>query len=89
MSESHILFVTKEALLLVLLLSLPSIVVAAVLGVIVSLVQAVTQVQEQTLSFVVKLIGVVVTLLFTAAWFGRELLQYSTRLFDYIMRLGG
>lgn len=89
MSEGQILYLAKEAMLLVLLVSLPPIVVAAVLGVLVSLAQAVTQVQEQTLSFAVKLIGVTVTLVVTASWFGRELLLYSARLFDQIMRLTG
>jgi type III secretion protein S len=89
MTESHILFITQEAMMLVLLLSLPPIVVASVLGVLVSLVQAVTQVQEQTLSFAIKLLGVVATLVVTATWFGRELIVYTGRLFDQIMRLGG
>lgn len=89
MTEAHIMTITKEAMLLVLILSLPPIAVAAVLGVVVSLLQAITQVQEQTLSFAIKLLGVTVTLVVTAAWFGRELLQYAARLFDQILRLGG
>lgn len=89
MTETQILFITKEAMILVLLLSLPPIVVAALLGVMVSLVQALTQVQEQTLSFAIKLLGVVATLVVTAAWLGRELIVYTGRLFDQIMRLGG
>jgi type III secretion protein S len=88
-TEAHILYITKEAMLLVLLLSLPPIVVASVLGVIVSLIQAVTQVQEQTLSFAIKLLGVVVTLVATATWLGRELLIYTMRLFDQIVGMGG
>lgn len=89
MSEADILYITKEAMLLVLILSLPPIVVAAVLGVVVSLAQAITQVQEQTLSFAVKLIGVTATLVLSATWLGRELLLYASRLFDQIARLGG
>lgn len=89
MNEAQILHLTKEAMLLVLLVSLPPIVVASVLGVLVSLVQAITQVQEQTLSFAIKLLGVVMTLVVTASWFGRELLLYTTRLFDQIIRLAG
>lgn len=89
MSEMHILSITKEAMFLVLILSLPPIIVAAVLGVTVSLVQAVTQVQEQTLSFAVKLLGVTLTLALTAGWLGWELILYAIRLFDQITRLGG
>lgn len=87
MSEGIIMHLTKEAMLLVLILSLPPIVVASVLGVVVSLVQAITQVQEQTLSFAVKLLGVTVTLAGTVGWFGRELIQYAIRMFDQLMTL--
>ena len=87
MNEAEILNITKEAMLLVLLLSLPPIIVASVLGVVVSLVQAITQVQEQTLSFAIKLLGVAVTLVVIASWLGRELLLYAGRLFDQIARL--
>jgi type III secretion HrpO family protein len=89
LSEAHIIFITKEAMLLVLILSMPPIVVASALGVMVSLIQAITQVQEQTLSFAIKLLGVTATLVVTAAWFGRELILYTGRLFDQIMQLGG
>ena len=68
--------------MLVLILSLPPILVAAVVGILVSLVQAVTQVQEQTLSFAVKLIAVIVTILLTARWVGGELFNYALKLFD-------
>ena len=89
MTEAQVLHVTREAMTLVLVLSLPPIVVAAFLGVGVSLIQAITQVQEQTLSFAIKLLGVVVTLVATSSWFGRELILYTGRMFDQIMRLGG
>jgi type III secretion protein S len=88
MSEAQILFTANEAMLLVLLLSLPPIAVASILGVGMSLIQAVTQIQEQTLSFAVKLLGVTLTLVATAAWLGRELLVYAARLFEQIGRLG-
>lgn len=89
MNESQILYLTKEAMLLVLLVSLPPIIVASVLGVVVSLIQAITQIQEQTLSFAIKLLGVTLTLVLMASWFGRELLLYTARLFDQILRLSG
>lgn len=89
MSEAQILHITREAMLLVLILSLPPIIVASVLGVMVSLVQAITQVQEQTLSFAIKLLGVTVTLVVVASWLGRELLLYAIRLFDHVAWMGG
>ncbi|MDR2390613.1 MAG: type III secretion system export apparatus subunit SctS [Planctomycetota bacterium] len=89
MNEADILNITKEAMLLVLILSLPPIVVASGLGILVSLLQAITQVQEQTFSFAVKLLGVTATLVLSASWLGRELLVYAVRLFDRVGGLGG
>lgn len=83
MSEATIIEYTVQALLMVLILSLPPILVAAVSGIMVSLIQAVTQVQEQTISFAVKLIAVIVTILLTARWIGGELFNYSLKLFEY------
>jgi type III secretion protein S len=74
--------VTSEALLLTLMLSMPPIVIATIVGVLVSLVQAMTQIQEQTLSFAIKLICVSLVILGTAHWLGGELYRYTLRIFD-------
>ncbi|NCD25269.1 MAG: EscS/YscS/HrcS family type III secretion system export apparatus protein [Deltaproteobacteria bacterium] len=73
---------TVQALYLVLMLSLPPIVVASVVGIIFSLIQAITQLQEQTLSFGVKLIAVIVTLFVMGGWLCGEILRYSKEIFD-------
>ncbi|HYC37701.1 MAG TPA: type III secretion system export apparatus subunit SctS [Usitatibacter sp.] len=72
----------NKALLLVLWLSLPPILVASVVGTLFSLLQALTQIQEQTLSFAVKLIAVGITLALTAHWIGGEIYTYTIVLFD-------
>jgi len=84
-----ILDCTTQALILVLLLSMPAITVAAVVGIIVSLLQAVTQIQDQTLSFAVKLIAIIVTLIVTARWVGWELLHFSENLFTLFPTITG
>lgn len=71
-----------QALLLTLWLSLPAIVVASVVGTVFSLLQALTQVQEQTLSFTVKLVSVGATLYLTARWMGGEIYNYARMLFE-------
>jgi type III secretion protein S len=71
-----------QALLLVLILSLPPIVVASVVGILFSLVQALTQIQEQTLSFGVKLVAVGLTLYLTARWMGGEIFNYTEMIFE-------
>jgi len=74
------------ALELTLILSMPTVLVATGVGLIVSVVQALTQVQEQALSFAVKLICVSLTLAATANWFG-ELSRYTASIFDQIARI--
>jgi type III secretion HrpO family protein len=82
MASAFVLDFAVKAAVLVLLLSLPVLVVATAVGLLVSLLQALTQIQEQTLSFGLKLIAVVATLLLTASWAGAQLLQWSILLFD-------
>lgn len=82
MNSATIVHHAGTAVLLVLLLSLPPIIVATVVGVLVSLVQALTQIQEQTLPFAIKLIAVVIVMVATAPWLGSQLSEYTVRIFD-------
>ncbi|HVZ45036.1 MAG TPA: type III secretion system export apparatus subunit SctS [Ramlibacter sp.] len=82
MESADVVSHTIKALLLVLWLSLPPILVASVVGTLFSLVQALTQIQEQTLSFAVKLIAVGLTLFLTARWVGGEIFNYTIALFE-------
>jgi type III secretion protein S len=72
---------------LVLMLSLPAIAVASLAGLLVSFFQAVTQLQEQTLSFGIKLVSVIATILLTTGWLGGELTRFSKTILDsfYLM----
>lgn len=76
-----------QALYLTLMLSMPTILVASIVGTLFSLVQALTQIQEQTLSFAVKLIAVGITLFLTASWMGGELLNYTLVIFDSLPQM--
>ncbi len=88
MTAPSIMEFTRNALILVLLLSLPSIIVASLVGLLVSLIQALTQIQEQTLSFAIKLIAVIASIVFTARWLGSEMYTYAVRIFDLLPVLG-
>ena len=88
MHDVHAIDFAAKALLLVFYLSLPPIIAASLVGVLVSLFQALTQIQEQTLSFAVKLVAVIVTIFLTARWQGGELLNYALNIFDNIPALG-
>ena len=82
MAPEEALFQITEAMMLVLILSLPPLLVASVVGIVVSLLQALTQIQEQTLSFAVKLIAVALTIAAMAGILGSEMVNFTIKLFD-------
>jgi type III secretion HrpO family protein len=71
-----------QALLLILILSGPPILISTVLGLLVAIFQAATQIQEQTLSFTIKLFAIMFTLLAMGSWLGAEILQFTTTIFQ-------
>lgn len=77
MFSAEIYQLSYQALLLILILSGPPILISMVLGLLVAIFQAATQIQEQTLSFTVKLIAVIVTLILMGGWLGGQILQFS------------
>ena len=83
MSKAELLDYAQTCLLIVLRLSLIPSLVATVIGVLVSLLQALTQIQEQTLGFAVKLIAISLTLLVCASWIGSTLLLYTQDIFNH------
>ena len=82
--EPIVLF--KQGMLLVVVLSAPPLIVAVVVGVLTSLVQALKQIQDQTLPFGIKLVAVGVTLILTGRWIGVELIQLINLTFEMIGR---
>ncbi|VWD64974.1 aldolase [Burkholderia lata] len=88
MGQAQIVQLASELLWLVLILSLPIVVVASVVGLLVSLMQTLTQVQDQTVSFLVKLVAACLTLALTYHWMGEALERYTERCFDLIVNLG-
>ena len=87
MYENHVVEFAAKCLLLVFYLSLPPIIAASLVGTLVSLFQALTQIQEQTLSFTIKLFAVVVTIFLTSRWQGGELFNYALDIFNHIPAL--
>ena len=82
--EPIVLF--KQGMLLVVMLTAPPLIVAVVVGVMTSLVQALMQVQDQTLPFGIKLVAVGITQIMTGRWIGVELIQLMNLTFDMIAR---
>lgn len=81
MYATEIYQLSYQALLLILLLSAPPILISTVLGLIVAIFQAATQIQEQTLSFMVKLFAVILTLLFMGGWLAAQIMQFTNTIF--------
>ena len=77
MVDGEVIQLTAQALLLTLILSMPPIIAASAVGLIISLIQALTQIQEQTLPFAFKLIAVIISIFATARWLGIEIYHYS------------
>jgi type III secretion protein S len=83
-NEIHSL--SYQALILILILSGPPIILSTILGLLVAIFQAATQIQEQTLSFTIKLFAVFFTLMFLGPWLGASILQYTQAILTAIAR---
>lgn len=68
--------------MLILLLSGPPILISTILGLFVAIFQAATQIQEQTLSTMVKLIAVILTLMILGSWLGSQILQFTSNIMN-------
>ncbi len=81
MNEAVVLGLAKESLTVALLIGAPILGASLIIGVVVSIFQAVTQVNEMTLTFVPKLLGVFVAVLVFGPWMMQTLLGFSAGLF--------
>ncbi len=89
MTQTYVLHLAREALMMVVILSLPTLGVAMLVGLIVGILQATTQVQEQTLSFVPKMVAVFVTLVVAAGWLLNIAIRFTTKLYEQIPNIIG
>ncbi|MDY0972965.1 type III secretion system export apparatus subunit SctS [Siccibacter turicensis] len=76
-----ILTLFRQGMLLVVILSAPPLIVAVLVGIVISLLQAAMQLQDQTLPFCIKLVAVGVTLALSGRWVGVELMQLAQTAF--------
>lgn len=89
MTQDEVLSIFQEALWIVLELSGPMLIISIIVGLVISILQAATQVHEQTLTFVPKLLAIALILLLTAPWMMNVLNDFTYRLFDIMTRLNG
>ena len=90
-SESAVLDIARDAIYTIIITSAPLLLVSLIIGLIVSIFQTVTSIQEQTLTFVPKILGVFVTILICGSWMLNNMSSFIERLwsnFSYYLSLG-
>lgn len=83
--EGYLLQVAREGLYLVLIASAPPVLASMLVGLVVSVLQATTQIQEQTLTFVPKIVAVFASLVIAGPWIGAQLLRFTRLVFEGIV----
>ncbi len=73
-----------ETFKIALILSLPALLVGMFLGLAVSIFQATTQINEMTLSFIPKIIGIIIVIVLTMPWMMNEMQDFTIRMFNMI-----
>lgn len=82
MTVDQAMDLVREALTLMLLISAPVLAAALIIGLAISLFQAVTQIQEQTLSFVPKIVGMVIVAALVMPWVTQVMSDFAIRMFS-------
>jgi flagellar biosynthetic protein FliQ len=89
MTPETVITIAEEGIWMVLLICGPLLILALVVGLIVSIFQATTQIQEQTLAFVPKIVAVLLGIIFFGPWMLSQLLSYTTDIFSNLTRFIG
>ena len=82
--EAKLIALGVETFKIALMLALPGLLVGMFLGLAVSIFQATTQINEMTLSFIPKIIGVVIVIILTMPWMLNEMTDFSMNIFNMI-----
>lgn len=80
--------IAENTVRLILIIGLPSLLVSMVIGLVISIFQAVTQVSDASLSFVPKMVIVSIFILISLPWVGENLFTYTRDLWDNILMFG-
>ena len=83
MEQSQVTTVMQDAITTILTVAGPMLIVAMVVGLIVSIFQATTQINEQTLAFVPKIVAILLTLLLTTGFIITTMTEFTARMYDY------
>jgi flagellar biosynthesis protein FliQ len=89
MNQDTVVSLVADMMAVALKVAMPLLLAALVIGLLVSIFQAVTQIQEQTLSFIPKVVGIVVVLVVAGPWMLDQVVTYTQRLYEQIPSLVG
>ncbi len=89
MTPELVMDIGRQAVEMTLMMAGPLLLAALVIGLIVSIFQAATQINEQTLSFIPKLVGIFLTLILAGPWMLQMMVDYIRRLFESIPQIIG
>ncbi len=84
MTPEAVMTIGEQAVEMVLMISAPMLLSALVIGLVVSIFQAATQINEMTLTFIPKLLGIFLALIVTGPWMVNTMVDYIQRLFSNI-----
>lgn len=88
-SSEFVISMAEKAVYVTLMISGPLLAIALLVGLIVSIFQATTQIQEQTLAFIPKIVAVLLALIFFGPWMLSTILSFTTELFSNLNRFSG
>ena len=88
MTEADVLDVARDAMMTMLLVSAPMLIIGLVVGLIISIFQTLTHIQEMTLTFIPKILSIFAAMILFMPWMLRELTEFTQRVMDKIVALG-
>ncbi|MCM3704183.1 MULTISPECIES: flagellar biosynthesis protein FliQ [Cytobacillus] len=89
MTQETVISIAERGIITVLMICGPLLILALVVGLVVSIFQATTQIQEQTLAFIPKIVAVLVGVVFFGPWMLSHMLSYANEIFSNLTRFVG
>jgi len=87
-SETEVLDIARDGMMVMLLVSAPMLLVGLAVGLVISIFQTLTHIQEMTLTFIPKIVSVFGAMVLFLPWMLRELIEFTQRIMDKIVALG-
>lgn len=86
MSQGDLILIGKEALMTALMMAAPFLMVSLVIGIVVSIFQAATQIHEQNIVFVPKIIATALILVFLGSWITTMMINFTHKVFEFMLK---